>query len=201
MTPPLDDDDLHSLLARGGLSGAQRDRIFEQALTAQPSQGGLRRWAATAGIVLPIAALLAFVITRREPSTERGHWLAPKGTEGGALIAAHCPGRSAGECRAGDRLIFEVDGAKTGGFFAGYAECEGKERIWYAPRPDGTLPVLEPNGGHSVLPQAVRIGAEHGTGLCTLRLFLLAERTDRTRLLSGGAKAGASVTLPLRIVP
>jgi hypothetical protein len=201
MTPPLDDDDLHSLLAQGGLSGAQRDRVFEEVIAAQTPARRRWRWAGLGGALLPIAALVALWISRREPPAERGDWLVAKGTGSGATIEARCPGRKPGECHAGDRLIFELDGAKAGGFFAGYAECEGKERIWYAPSADGELPALEPNPGHSVVPQAARIGTEHGVGLCTLRLFLLHERADRARLLSGEMKADSTVTLSLRIIP
>lgn len=201
MTPPLDDDDLHSLLASGGLSGAQRDRIFEQVAGAQPEVRRSRRWIGiAAGALLPIAALVALGISRRDPGVEGGEWLVAKGNDPGPIIEARCPDRKLGECRAGDRLIFELDGAKEGGFFAGYADCEGKERVWYAPSSDGSLPAVPPSLGHAVLPRAARLGAEHGEGKCSLHLFLLGERVDRARLLAGDVKARARAVVPIEIV-
>jgi hypothetical protein len=201
MTPPLDDDDLHSLLARGGLSGAQRDRIFDNVVGAQPSARRSRRWVGVAaGVLLPIAALVALGVSGRAPDGE-GEWLVPKGTGAGATIEARCPGRKPGECRVGDRLIFELDGAKDGGFFAGYAECEGKERVWYAPTADGTLPTIAPAKGHTVVPQAARIGAEHGLGACVLHLFLLGERVDRARLSAGAVEPRARGTVRIKMMP
>lgn len=202
MTPPLDDDDLHSLLAQGGLSGAQRDRIFENVVAAQTSARSWPRWVGVAaGVLLPVAALVALGISRRGPAAEDGEWLVPKGDGAGPTIEARCPERKPGECRAGDRLIFEIDGAEKGGFFAGYADCVGKERVWYAPGSDGKLPAVPPTRGHAVVPRAARIGAEHGTSTCSLNLFLLQEHADRARLLSGTLKPLSHAVVPIKIAP
>lgn len=202
MTSPLDDEDLHSLLARGRLSGAQRDRIFENVMEAQQPAQRSRRWGVIAtGALLPIAALVALGISLRDPAGDRREWLVPKGDAAGPTIEARCLGRKPGECRAGDRLMFELDGAKTGGFFAGYADCAGKERVWYAPGADGILPEVSPSAGHTVVARAARIGAEHGSTTCTLNLFLLGERADRARLLAGGVKPLSRAVVSLKILP
>ena len=205
MTSPLEDeedeDDLHSLLARGGLSGAQRDRIFDNVAAAQAPARRSRRWVGVvAGALVPLAALVAFGISRRDPNSG-GEWLVAKGSGKGATIEARCPGRKRGECRAGDRLIFELDGAKEGGFFAGYADCEGKERIWYAPSFEGKLPQVPPAQGHTVVSQAARIGAEHGATACSLHLFLLAEPADRARVASGAAALRSRAVVRLKMIP
>lgn len=197
----MDDDDLHSLLARGGLSGAQRDRIFDNVVGAQPSARRSLRWVGVAsGVLLPLAALVAFGISRRAPDGE-SEWLVPKGTGAGATIEARCPARKAGECRHGDRLVFELDGADDGGFFAGYADCDGKERVWYAPSADGNLPAVPPTKGHTVLPQAARIGAEHGVGTCSLHLYLLGARVDRARLAAGAVEPRARGMVKIKMMP
>ena len=202
MTPPLDDDELHSLLARGGLSGAQRDRIFERVVAAHPPPRRSRRWVGiAAGALLPIAALVALGVSRYQSDDGGAEWLVPKGEGNAPTIEARCPGRPPGECRAGDRLIFELDGANGGGFFAGYADCQGKERVWYAPGSDGNLPEVAPAPGHAVVPRAARIGPEHGVGTCSLQLFLLNERVDRGQLLSGKLKPLSRAVVPIEVVP
>jgi hypothetical protein len=128
-------------------------------------------------------------------------WLVPKGERPGANLEAACPNRAPGECRRGDRLVFSADGVKKDGLFAAYAECGSRERIWYFPTADGTLPTLRATAGHTVVDQAARIGDEHGVGPCKLHLFLLEQREDRATLLSGGAHGTGSAVIPLTILP
>lgn len=197
MPPPdLDDDSLHTLLSRGRLSGAQRDRIFEHVAREHAASRRVP-WAVVA--ILPVAAAIALAAgvwwkQDGDPSLR----LVPKGTGTGALAGARCPDREAGRCRIGDRLIFEVDGAAQGGFFAGYAECAAGERIWYFPTKDGALPAVAAAEGHAVLGQAARIGQEHGVGRCLLHLFVLEAPLGRAELASG--KVPSSAIVPLEIV-
>ena len=197
----MDDDSLHSLLARGRLSGAQRERVFEGAL--RKSGAGVRRWAALGGgVALAAAAAAALWIGASATSGPNGansSELVAKGTRGPVLLAS-CPGRPAGECHVGDRLIFELEGARERGFFAAYAECAGRERIWYFPTASGTLPEIDPSRARTVVDKAARIGPEHGVGHCKLYLFALAEKMSRAALLAGAA-AGSRTELSLEVEP
>jgi hypothetical protein len=198
-----DDDSLQSLLAGGRLSGAQRDAILDRVLDEHAQAAPKRRlWVVGAAVVLPAAALIALAIGfggSGGSEDDGSGYLAPKGNDAGALVAARCPDRPSGQCRRGDRLIFEVEGAK-GGFFAAYAECSG-ERVWYFPTEDGKLPSVPLGSESAVLPQAARVGPEHGSGDCTLHLFVLDAPSDRASLLSGAARVSSSTTTRLTIEP
>jgi hypothetical protein len=200
----MDDDSLHSLLARGRLSGAQRERILERVLDehATPRRAS-RRWVVAASIALPAAAVVALVIGLREPAGGDAGLgpLVPKGAPAGAVLGASCRNRLPGECRHGDRLIFSVDGADAGGSFAGYAECRSPERIWYFPSADGAAPSVPASAGLHVVEQAVRIGQEHGTGPCKVHLFLLDGPAERAAVLSGTAGVTAKAVIPLTVTP
>lgn len=181
---PLDGDSLHSLLSDGRFSGAQRERVLDGALNRAM---GRRRWyrvALASAVVLPAAAVLALLLRTPElPAPESAPEFEARG--GGApVLRALCPERPFGECRIGDRLIFEIEGASGPGFFAAYAQCASGERIWYFPAADGSLPEIVPNPGRSVVDRAARIGAEH-TGSCTLRLFALKQKETRAALVAG----------------
>lgn len=200
----MDDDSLHSLLAKGRLSGSQRDRILDRVLDEHARrERPARRWLMAAGITLPIAAAVLLAIGPksgpREPGRGEG-WLVAKGEASGALLEAHCENRATGTCKAGDRLIFSVDGAKGGGFFAGYAVCASSERIWYFPTADGALPSVPAGTGHFIVDQAARIGPEHRAGRCTLHLFLLERQADRDSLLAGTVPA-TKTTIVVEVSP
>ena len=182
----MDDDSLRSLLAGGRLSGAQRERVLAGAL--RRSQRRPWRVVGALALVLPAAAAVAFFVRGgAENGSEAGH-LVPKGSPA-PLLSARCPGRASGTCRTGDRLIFEVAAAKKPGFFAAYAECGARERIWYFPTASGALPQVATGDGTAVIDQAARIGAEHGVGRCALHLFLLPEPASRASVLAFGQGA------------
>jgi hypothetical protein len=199
----MDDESLHVLLARGRLSGPQRDRIFEHAFSRN---GGVRRWERRAvfalAALLPVAAAVAFLLrsTPEAHEAEKARWLAAKGSVGEPELHARCPEREPGTCRTGDRLIFEVDGATSGGFFAAYADCEARERIWYYPALGASMTAIPATEGHSVLERAARIGQEHGVGRCVVHLFLLGRPVDRNALPSE-ASDGVTVAVPIVITP
>jgi hypothetical protein len=198
----MDDDSLHVLLAQGRLSGPQRDRIFENAFDSNRSVRRFRRPALALAALLPIAAGVAFFL-RSAPEAGEARptgWLAAKGSVGGPEFGARCPERAPGTCRVGDRLIFELDGAKSGGFFAAYADCEARERIWYFPARGATMAAVPATEGHAVLEQAARIGEEHGVGHCVVHLFLLDHPVDRSALTSE-ASEGVSAAVPIVITP
>jgi hypothetical protein len=199
----MDDDSLHVLLGRGRLSGPQRDRIFEHAFNANRGIRRFRRRATVAfAALLPVAAAVAFFV-RSAPDTggaTQGRWLAAKGFSGEVELGARCPGRAPGSCRTGDRLIFEVAGARSAGYFAAYADCEGRERIWYFPARGAGMAAVPATEGYAVLEQAARVGEEHGIGRCMVHLFLLDRPVERAAL-SSEANDGVTVAVPIVVSP
>ncbi|HEY3500210.1 MAG TPA: hypothetical protein VGK73_36215 [Polyangiaceae bacterium] len=191
------------MLARGRLSGAQRERALEGAL--RRAGGGKRRlWAALAAAsALPAAAAAVFWLSAPAPGASEAassSWLVAKGPSGPLLLAT-CPGRPAGECRTGDRLIFEIEGATEPGFFAAYAECASRERIWYFPTASGALPEIVPNQTRTIVGQAARIGSEHGIGGCELHLFALKQKESRPALVAGEAARFYRIDSLLEVKP
>jgi hypothetical protein len=201
---PMAEESLHMLLAGGRLSGQQRDRILERVLDAQARpQRRFGWWTVGLAAALPVAAVVALALrgSVEAPKGTPGEWLAPRGELSGPLLVASCAGRAPGECRTGDRLVFEVEDTGQGGYFAAYAECEARERIWYFPNDDGAWPLIPPSTPHFVLPQAARIGPEHGQGRCTLRLFVLENRADRSSLAAGSARPRVRRETTLGVAP
>jgi len=201
----VDDDTLHTLLSKGRLSGAQRERILGRVLEQHaPQRPRFRRWGVMAAVALPAAAAVALAVglSGRSPAPdESGEWLVPKGSATGVHLEARCPERAPGSCRHGDRLIFSADGAKRDGFLGAYAICSTGERIWYFPTADGTMPSVHAGAGHVVADHAARIGAEHGAGRCDLSLFLLERRADRASILAGSAAVTGKASIAFEVQP
>jgi hypothetical protein len=213
--PHKDDRDrsIQFLLADGHLSGDEHDRILARVMG--PHDGGpgrtrKRRWSFALGAVLvPVAAAVALVIGLRRHDTQ-DQWVVAKGKpsgEGQAVLQARCPGRAAGICVVGDRLMFEVDGASQGGLLAAFAEgpetTAGRgQKIWYFPTREGKLAPVIAREGHVVVAEAAHIGEEHEPGRYTMHLFLL-RPTDRTvsreKLAAGQVEAMSEATLPLEV--
>jgi len=193
-----DDDDLHFLLAGGRLSGAQHDRILDEAVR-QAEARPPRRWLTwlAAGLV-PVAAAVALVVWTSN-GAERSHAVA-KGTAAGVVLQIRCPGREPGRCRQGDRLLFEVDGAGQGGLLAAYAQHEAGARVWYFPTSDGHLGAVPATGGHVLVGEGARLGDEHPPGRYDVHLYLLDSAADRADLVAGRVHARAESVVPLQIL-
>jgi hypothetical protein len=156
-----------------------------------------------AAALAPLAAAAGFALlggSGESPPATSSQTFAAKGPSQ-SLLSARCPGRPAGECRIGDRLVFEVEGAKAPAFFAAYADCAARERIWYFPTANGELPAIPGGQARAVVPTAAHIGSEHGTGVCHLHLFALAQRESRDTLVGGGEQHTARADLLLNIAP
>jgi hypothetical protein len=124
----------------------------------------------------------------------------PKGRQAEPWLGARCLEREPGVCHINDKLVFEVAGAKKGEHVAAYAECEGRERIWYFPTRDGWMPAGSSAESVHVIDQAARVGPEHGTGRCTVHLRLTERLVDRSALITGQEPSVLSVVVPLTIV-
>jgi hypothetical protein len=170
---------LDELLARGTLGGRHYDEIFEKVVARTGSAGnppGRRwfRWFLASGAVLAPAVAAWIVIA----GPRAGH-PTPKGEPGiAAALQIGCGPSGAAVCHVGDTLMFSVNAAVVSGYLGAYAERIGdstRGRVWYYPTSTGHSPAVAPGEGTAVLPDGVRIGAEHPPGRYRVRLWL-AER-------------------------
>jgi len=157
---------LDEALAGGTLGGPHYDEIFERVLArSAPKEGSARRrtrWWLLATALVPVGAVwLVLVRPKVTPPT-------PKGAAGAAgAIEIGC-GTSGGHvCHPGDTLMFSVNAAVVSGYLGAYAERVGDpvpQRILYFPDPTGGTPVVAAGPTTIVLPEGIRIGAEHTPG-------------------------------------
>jgi hypothetical protein len=198
-----DDDSIRFLLSRSRLSGADHDRILDKILPPSAETRRRRRRLAWGAASLGFAATMALVfkLASRHPAADDRQWLAAKGAATGPLLSVRCPDRAPGQCRPGDKLLFEADGATRGGWLAAYAEDRRGERIWYFPTADGRLAEIPPSDGYSIVREVARIGSEHAPGPYTVHLMMLAHPADRAAVLGSSAHSLADAIVSMQVVP
>src|SRR5581483_2694056 len=125
-----------------------------------------------ASLATGLTAILILVGATRSADRPAA-WLAAKGPAAKPVLQARCPQSPPGQCRRGDSLLFEVDGATQGGWFAAYSEDPAAQRLWYFPDARGHLAQVAGRAGYSLVPMSARIGPEHAIGRHTVHLFLL----------------------------
>jgi hypothetical protein len=197
-----DDDTLAFMLARGRLSGAQRDRILNLVLRRRASRPR-RWWLWVVGALTPMTAALALIVVAalRTTETRPQPAFAARGAADGPVVEARCLSRPKGICRRGDRLVFDVDGADRAAWLAAFAEGPSGARIWYFPGKRTPPPAVPAGGGHVVIGQAARIGDEHTVGRHRLHLLVLDQPADRAALESGQAPVVAETVVVLEVLP
>jgi hypothetical protein len=167
-----DDRSLERLLARGHLSGAEYDRIETRVLdrVARPGKPGRGRWLVVAAPVVAAAAGLALCITGLRAPADPSGGFTPKGTTVTTIDGAVelvCSG-DARPCRVGDTLMFLVDSSVASGYLNATATRiapPSEERYVLFPSAGGQSPYVASGSGTVVVPQGIRIGAQHGAGL------------------------------------
>lgn len=186
-----DRDRLETLLARGRLSGAERERILGDALAAAGAAPAWWRRRALWLLAPTLAAATAVALVVRLDGGFRAR---------GAAAAVHLEvGCRDGACRPGGLLLFRVEGAAAGGFLSAYAEPErGGERLWYFPLEDGTAPEVAAQPAPQILRLGVPIGREHPPGRYRVHLVL---SRDRPAPRAAGADVIATRTASLEVLP
>src|SRR5262245_4875247 len=135
---------LDGLLARGRLSGARRDHIFDAvARSVEPARSP---WWRRFVVWPPVAAAVGALWTLVRPTPE---YRSGGGGAAGGTIEASC-GATLGRCRIGDTMIFRVDGLKSAGRLHARAVPVGAavtaaEAVVYFPTVDGTAPMVRPS--------------------------------------------------------
>jgi hypothetical protein len=176
------DDDIDRLLARGGLSGPQRERIFDEVHRTVGKRKAFRwsRYAAF-GAPLAIAAALALVLY---PSHRLGGFAA-KGTQS-SVVEVLCPDGALSACPLGSKLFFSIEGIVAPVFVHAYADPvgSGHERVWYFPTTNGAEPISVSPDQERLLKKAVVIGPEHGSGAYRIHVVLSTAPLSRDEVLA-----------------
>jgi hypothetical protein len=183
----LPDNELDRLLARGRLSGPDRDRILDRVLQnvgtepARRPRGWLVAIASAAA-----AAIVAVVVWVALQPGDRDEGFRTKG--GGAGVAVEIGCRHGEDirrdrCARGDRLLVQVDGLGQEAYLAAWADGPDGRRVWYFPEDDGVMPRVVPGGGPVLVDRSVGIGDEHAPGNYQITVLILAEKAGREELL------------------
>ncbi len=166
----MNDDELDSMLAKGALSGPERDRVFEQVWQrVRPAASHARGRLVAGGLLLLVAAAGAVLtVTARTRSNEA--FLARGRSAADAPVDVVCTGGTLRACPHGSRLLFRSDRA---GFLAAYAQpLNGGERIWYFSA-GGEVPFVgSPAVSDRPAERAVVIGPEHTAGAYDLHVLI-----------------------------
>jgi hypothetical protein len=183
------------LSGRNRLSRLEQEQILDGVLGAVAPRKKLRWWFAVMPAVAAAAALLVVLAPWRGPP--RGDDFTARG--GGQALGmftpscAHQPpqrrsallrapaqlGR-AHDCRAGDKLLFDLDGTVGYRYFAAFSQRGDGAVLWYFPSSDEATSVELPRQlGSGVLDRGVVLGGEHDAG--TYRVFGVFSNAPLTR--------------------
>ena len=206
----IEDDKLDELLARGHLSGPQYDAVLDRVLarteTREPRRAAGRwlRWTLVPGMAIAsgVAAWLLVARPAPEPFAAKG---APTTSAANGALQIGCAPAGDHVCRAGSTLMFTVNSALASGSLGAYAERVGdssRERIWYFPTARGTSPTIARGTGTVVVPDGIRIGAEHPPGHYRVTVWLAARPLGRGEVDSAGrGEIRSRAVLDLEVVP
>jgi hypothetical protein len=182
----LSDRRIDALLAKGGLSGPESDRVLEEVLARRARRPLWRRlWAQlVAGLTLATGTAL-ILLGGSLTSTRIGTFVARGGGEAPAAdLEVTCVGGSLGACPRDASLMFAVSGKTPTGFLAAWAEpVGGGERIWYFSA-DGETPQVESGeSGTRAFTRGVRVGPEHITGSYRVHLVVSSRPLGKRELV------------------
>jgi hypothetical protein len=200
-----EDARLDQLLSRGSLSGPQYDEIFERVMertgAAAPARRRFWKWSCVAAVALAPAAVLLWFHQSGD------HGVRSKGPPGQAVAAVDisCGPSVSRACRAGDVLMFTVNAAMASGYLGAFAERlddPAHERIWYFSEATTGPPLVGPGTGTVVVPQGIRIGAEHRPGRYRVTAWIASQPLGRGQVDDAASDVIRSrSTLDFEVVP
>jgi hypothetical protein len=198
-------DDLDQLLARGRLSGPQRDRVLDKVLvkTALPRRLRFKHVVLAAPLVGAAAALI--LLPKAFSTAGEGPEFSGKGS-GGSRIEATCSGGPLSACPAGSTLVFRFDGVSRAAYVHAYATPlppSAGERVWYFPTKGMAPPQLSGTAPSEVLRKVVIVGPEHAASAYEITVVQSAEPLTREQVLMlrpGDGPTGHSEVLQLGVV-
>lgn len=157
------------------LAPAERDQVFDQAVARAQGRASVRQgalWLQRLGLATGAAALgtLAFWLAVNAPNpadTDANSGFAHRGADSAAArLSMSCPDAPGpGQCRVGDKLLFEVAAPSDRPFFAAYARRGDGAVIWYFPARENEQSIeVADHHVAGVLERGILLGAEHSVG-------------------------------------
>ena len=199
----MKDSELDALLARGALSGPERERLLENVLdhVGSPRRG---LGAKTAFAILLPAAAAAVVWFggsrwRAKPQESDGAYEARGAAAQTVKVDAACTGGPLLACPRGSRLVFRGWPNARPSYLAAFADPSGGgERIWYFSS-EGESPRLGPE----TVDRAVVVGSEHTAARYSIHVVVSTRPLSRSEITASPPNASviASETMDLGIVP
>jgi len=188
MNPPRTNEELDSLLGRGGIGAARRDAILQTVLARVKAESPARtrwRWSLAGFGTAAVAATAVFLLVP---------WFSPpasspfraKGTAAKASATPsaeiECLGAALDACPTGSLLVVRVAGVH--GFVSAWAEpAQGGERIWYFSAETFSPLVDAVTTTPAATTRAIKIGPEHAAGAYVVKVRVTERAMGRDDLL------------------
>lgn len=140
------EDAARALGPPGRLSRIEKDAILARVEAGRAGWYRRRRvQVGAAALALTVAAATLFVVRPHETPAE----LTARGVEKVTLVI-RCGDRAPGDCRMGDRIVFDFGSAAPSGYVALFARSRAGDVIWYLPgdesQPSIALATNAPSG-------------------------------------------------------
>jgi hypothetical protein len=195
---------LEHLLARGRLSGGERERIFERALsTVAPPRSTWRRFGFVAWApALAVLCAVAWFGLRRS-----GDGFRARGGGIGPLIELGCADGASDRCSRGATLVLRVAGATEGGYLVAWAEPiagdgGARDKIWFLPTRYAAAAKLQASVAPQLVPDGFQIGPAQPPGRYVVHARLLRAPADQHDApLALGSDVLAERVFPLEVTP
>jgi hypothetical protein len=194
---------LDRLLARGALSGREREDVLARVLerTARPAARARVRPLIFGVAGLAVCAAAAVAVAAAWPRRDTGAFASRGAQDQGIHVEIACSGARLSACPVGSHLVFSASGAAPG-YLAAWAEpVAGGERIWYFSA-ERDAPSILPTATAAPLDRAVEIGPEHAIGKYFVHIVVGAHPLSREQALRGDpGSILASETAAIEVIP
>ena len=161
MSPRRSDSELDALLARGRLSGAEREAVLKQVLrgTTTKQTWHHRSYWLMAGLGIAAGAALFFGVGRPRGDGESDGFRAKGGVSAPHLTLV-CRDGLLTACPHDSKLLFRADGLSGSWFLSAFADnIASGERAWFAPSESGEATKVAVQPGDALLDRSVELGA------------------------------------------
>lgn len=158
------EDAARALAPAGRLSRLEKEAIWTR-IEATRTPWWRRRTTHIGAVGLASAIATVVVVLTMTSLHRPADELTPRGAAGVPLALRCGADREPGDCRRGDRLVFDFGAAPPRGYIALFARSPGKNVIWYAPADDETASVaIAEHVSAGVLDTAAVIDSSYGPG-------------------------------------
>jgi len=159
VSPRRSDSELDALLARGRLSGAEREAVLKRVLRGTTAKQAWHRrsyWFA-GGLGIAAGAALFFGVARPH---DPGDGFRAKGGAAAPHLTLVCRDGQLNACPHDSKLMFRADGVTGAWYLSAFAEnVASGERAWFAPAESGEATKAAIQAGDTLLDRSVGLSA------------------------------------------